>query len=244
MNFKKSVIIGFLLLLFFPFPTYAISQAEAENLYKTELMKMGLKGGVAEEKAKAEIKPVLEQMKTAQADVETAYNALEKRVKGLNKNDGRKEAARAALQEAGEKVKAFTSLPGQAFLEVQKSVGGALPRVLANADFELARSQATEAMAKVNQLLIAPIRPGAVPEGDLVSDFIPQLIRQFFRFAWLAVLISFTVSGVLLVLARDNEDRVSNAKGMIYYSIIGFAIITLAFALVKAITDIDFFAFI
>jgi cytochrome bd-type quinol oxidase subunit 1 len=111
---------------------------------------------------------------------------------------------------------------------------------------------AQKAINDVNLYLIKPVAPGAtkitgegtVPEGDIIEDFIPQFIRLLFRFASLAVLIAFVVSGIMFVVAFDNEERVTKAKQMLYYSIIGFAFVTLAFAIVKAITDIDFFGFI
>jgi len=95
-----------------------------------------------------------------------------------------------------------------------------------------------------NGVLYGKLWKSNYTEGDLVSDFIPQLIRQLFRFAWLAVLIAFTVSGVMLVMAHDNDENITKAKGMIYYSLIGFAFVALAFAIVKGVTDIDFFRFI
>jgi hypothetical protein len=91
---------------------------------------------------------------------------------------------------------------------------------------------------------LKPERPGDVPETRLLEDFIPQLIRQLFRFAWLAILIAFIASGVMFVMAFDSDDRITKAKHMIYYTLIGFGVITLAFSVVKAITNIDFFNFI
>lgn len=124
----------------------------------------------------------------------------------------------------------------------------------ATSAFNNAEKAAVKAINGVNQFLLAPSRPGVtkkdgkdvggVPTGDLIEDFIPGVIRILFRFASLAVLISFVVSGVMFVMVFGEEERITKAKHMLYYSLIGFAFVSLAFAIVKAITDIDFFGFI
>ncbi len=242
----KKIFTSLAVLVFFLIPqfSFAASQSEATNLYKQALINGGVPESTAQKKADQESKSLLEFMENAQLDAEIAFDALDVRIKSLNKNDGRRDEAIKAMGVAQEKVSIFKKLPAQSQFDVQEVIAGALPRLLPTAEFSVAQTQSTEAMSEVNRILILPQRPGTVPEGDLVLDFIPQLIRQLFRFAWLAILIVFTVSGIFMVLVRDNEDRLTNAKTMIYYSFIGFAIISLAFALVKAITDIDFFGFI
>ena len=58
------------------------------------------------------------------------------------------------------------------------------------------------------------------------------------------ILIALTVSGVMFVTAQENDERLTKARGMLYYTLIGFAFIAFSFAIVKALTDIDFFRFI
>lgn len=236
--------LGLFLILLFPLSTHALSKEDAINQYIVELGKVGVEEPDVKNKAEQEVDDLIEGMEASQYDIDVAYKALETRIKGLLKNDGRRDVAQKGLSEAEEKVSDFKALEAQNSLEVQPVNAGALPRVLPNPDFEQARVEAETAMNEVNRILIGPERPGQVPEGDLVKDFLPNLIRQLFRFAWVAVFIAFTVSGVMLVFAKDKEERVTQAKDMIYYSIMGFAVIALAFAIVKAITDIDFFAFI
>lgn len=110
-------------------------------------------------------------------------------------------------------------------------------------DFNEKEKAALTAITEINRTIIAPARPGNVPEGDIVEDFIPQFIRLLFRFVSLAVFISFVVSGIMFVMAFGNEERITKAKSMLYWSLMGFAFVTLAFAIIKAITDIDFFGF-
>lgn len=238
-NLKKLAIITLLFLL--PVSVMAESKEEVITLYSQELAAIGASGG---NRAENEVNALQENMEAAQLDLKNAYEALEERVDGLIKNDVRKESANNKLNTAENRVDDFTTLQAQDNMIVQPALAGALPRVLPSAAFEIAQEEAEKALADVNKILIAPNRPGAVPEGDLFEDFLPQLIRQLFRFAWLAIFVSFIISGVFFVTVRDNEEQVSKAKGMIYYTIIGFAFIIFAFAIVKAVTDIDFFRFI
>lgn len=244
MTIKKSFILGLLIIFLLPQASFAMSQKTAISTYEAELTGIGLDQKAANEKAESEANALLELMKTAQYDTEVAYENLDTHVGSLSKTDGRREEALNALGEAKNKVKAFTKLEPENEFDVQKAQAGALPRLLPTSTFDEAQTQATQAMSAVNRILIAPDRPGNVPQGDVVNDFIPQIIRQLFRFAWLVVLISLIVSGIFFILAKDNEERVTKAKSIIYYSLIGFAIVALAFAIVKAITDIDFFGFI
>lgn len=113
-----------------------------------------------------------------------------------------------------------------------------------SSEYKQIKQNAKAAVAKINVAFVAPRRPAEVPKGDILEDFIPQAIRLLFRFASLAVFVSFVVSGLMLVMAFSNEERVTKAKQMLYWSLVGFAFVVLAFAVVKAITDIDFFGFI
>lgn len=218
--------------------------AEAIEAYTQELIAVGMDENQAASRAESEVNNVLSGMEGSQQDVATSVEALEDRVDSLSNNDGRKDSAESALDTAKDRRDDFTDLSREDHLFVQEAIAGALPFVAPDSVFTQAEEAANEALTEVNRVLLAPDRPGAVPEGDIVSDFIPQVIRQLFRFAWVAVLISFTVSGVFLVMAHDNEEKITKAKQMIYYSMIGFAFVSLAFAIVKAITDIDFFRFI
>jgi hypothetical protein len=160
-----------------------------------------------------------------QQEIEFAYDKLNERINLMEHNDPKKDEAEELLDDA-------------------KDIIDEIDTDASDADFLDQEKEAREALNKVNLYLIQPFRPGAVPEGDIVEDFIPQFIRLLFRFASLAILISFVVSGIMFVVAFDNEERVTKAKQMLYYSLIGFAFVTLAFAIVKAVTDIDFFGFI
>ena len=243
MTMTKRLFILFLALITFIPSAFALDRDGAISAYKAELQAIGMQEKV-QEKAERDVDDVISSMEAAQYDVDYGYDALENRVDQLQDDDRRYDSANDAIDRAKDRKNDFTDISPDRHLEVIEALAGTLPRVIPDTAFELAHERATEAQNEVNRILLNPNRPGAVPEGDIVSDFLPQLIRQLFRFAWLAVLVALTVSGIFLVIAHDNEEKVTKAKQMLLFSMIGFAFIALAFALVKAVTDIDFFRFI
>lgn len=223
---------------------HAQDAASAMQAYAAELIAMGMTETTANQKANADVTALVANMSALQSKVDFAFAGLEDRVDSLVKNDLRRDDAMDALDNAESSKDAFVGMdPGQNIF-VQESIAGAPPRVSAGDAFRLAQETAEQHQSAVNRILIAPTQPGAVPAGDIVSDFIPQIIRQLFRFAWVVVLISFTVSGILLIIAHGNDEKLTKAKSMIYFTLVGFAFVALAFAIVKAVTDIDFFRFI
>jgi hypothetical protein len=223
---------------------YALDAASAMQAYAAELIALGMTEPTANQKANADVTALVANMQAAQSNVEFAYDGLAERVDSLPKNDLRKDSADDALDAAESAKDVFVDMDPSQNIFVQESIGGAPPRVLAGEAFQLAQEDAEATQSFVNRILIAPTQPGAVPTGDIVSDFIPQIIRQLFRFAWVAVLIAFTVSGVLFIIAHGNDERLTKAKTMLYFTLMGFAVVALSFAIVKAVTDIDFFRFI
>jgi hypothetical protein len=232
---------------------FSANQAEAISEYAAELVSMGMDEGNANTKATNDVNALVASMKGGQSSADYAFTALEERVDNLLENDLRKEKALNALERVKDEeligedsgvLVDFLKMDPADYIYVQKSIGGAPPRVTEGDAFRLAREAVEEAQSRINRILIAPTRPGAVPTGDIVSDFIPQIIRQLFRFAWVAVLLAFTASGIMFIVAHGNDERLTKAKSMLYFTLIGFAFIAMAFAIVKAVTDIDFFRFI
>jgi hypothetical protein len=180
-----------------------------------------------------------------QREVVEAFDRLDIRVKGMNSNDVKKSEALKLLNDAEDAVNDFKDLDADDHVE-----GPEDGPFEADDDFKEAETAATEAMNDVNRFLIAPFRPGTtdenpegtVPEGDLIDDFIPQAVRLLFRFTFIAILISIIVSVVMLITSFNNEERQTKARDMLMFSLIGFAVVALAFALVTAITNIDFFS--
>ncbi|MFH1012396.1 MAG: pilin [Candidatus Peregrinibacteria bacterium] len=180
-------------------------------------------------------------LKARQQEVSAAYDRMDTRIKAMNTYDPKKEEARRLLDAARGVVDTFEDLDADDHV---RGTGTPSDPFYASPLFEEIESEAMQAINAVNLHLISPDRPGAVPEGDLIHDFIPQFIRQLFRFTSVAILIAIVVSAVMMIIAFDNEEFYTKGKHMLIYSLIGFAFVVLAFALVKAVTDIDFFEFI
>jgi len=201
--------------------------------------------GLPKAAASSQVDGLINFMEGSQKEIDNTFSTLDGRVQGLRATDPKKNPALKLLSTAKSAVTAFKKLKAVEHISVYSSPAtGVAPSISPDSAFDLAKEKAEKAMADTSLYLISPARPGAVPEGDLMTDFVPQLIRQLFRFAYLAILISLVVSGILWITAMDNEEKVTKAKHIIYYSLIGFAFVTLAFAIVKGITDIDFFRFI
>jgi branched-subunit amino acid transport protein len=243
----KKILLPLFALIVFLVPlsgAYALSRDTAITEYQAALEALAgveLTNEEAQAKATHDVDALLGTMRASQGDVRDSFDSLKNRVDSIPRNDSRKDSADSALDRAEDARDAFVGMEAGQNLEVEPSIAGALPRVYPSTAFEQAETRALEALSAANRVMIAPSRPGAVPTGDIVSDFIPQVVRQLFRFAFVAVLIALTVSGVMMVMAQGDEERLTNARKILYFSLIGFACITLAFAIVRGVTDIDFF---
>ena len=241
-----SICLVLVLLLSFGAEALAVNRSDAIDELTAEYVSlMGQdESDNARDRSTREVDAMISLMDSDQYNLSVALDSINTQVQSVSLNSTRKDPATDALERAERKVENFTDMEPGSHLEVIPVTAGALPYVEPDTEFTLAQSEADEAVMAVRRILLNPDRPGAVPEGDLVSDFIPMIIRQLFRFAWLAVFVALTVSGVYFIIAHDDEERLTKAKAMLYWSLIGFAFITLAFAVVKAVTDIDFFRFV
>jgi hypothetical protein len=203
-----------------------------------------VKLGYDKKSAENAIYAVVSDMENSQNDIKEKYSEMEDRVNSMPSNDTRRDPAKKLLKSAKKAGNSFTGISAVKNIVIKTQIGNVPPLILPGDDFSAKKQAAEDALIEVNKILIAPVKPGSVPEGDILEDFIPQFIRQLFRFAWAAVFIAFVVSGVYFIIAMDSEEQLSAAKRMIYYTLIGFAFVALAFAIVKAITDINFFGFI
>jgi hypothetical protein len=198
-----------------------------------------------------------------QRDVSDSYDQADSRVTDMDPTDPRKtikdingDDISKLLDNAKKAKNDFTSLKPEDFVNSDGSYIDA-PNEDGNLKcdkskiecFSLFEKNAIEKITIVNRFMINPVQPGAkkagetgsVPKGDLTRDFIPNLIRLLFRFTSVVILISFVVSGAMFIIAYDNEEFVTKAKHMLYYSLMGFAFVTLAYAIVKGITQVNYF---
>jgi hypothetical protein len=204
---------------------------------------------------------VKDSMETRQEKLKSEKMALEIRLNMMRPNDKKRQAAEDWTlkdpasdfdgKKLGEIIDAFGDLNRDnhvievdpATPSVKKPSEGS--RYWASDEtFDNYEKAAINAMNQVNLIFIGPAKPGSVPSGDLLTDFVPQLIRLMFRFAYVAILISFLAAAVMLIIVYDNDEMVTKAKTIMTWTVVAFGIITLAFAIVKAITNINFFGFI
>lgn len=134
------------------------------------------------------------------------------------------------------------------------SLWAIMPLAMASEPITVSNPAHSNLLAQITPAKITPVQPGATTVGGegtvpgsgektatLTGTFIPYIVKMLFRLTTLAILVSFVVSGVMLVIAYDNEENVTKAKTMLYFSLVGFAFVTLAFAIVSAVTKINFF---
>jgi len=179
----------------------------------------------------------LADMAYRQSSINEAFAAMKARVDALLPTDTRRDSAKELLDQAKTAVNIFINVPADdTSLDINP--------YRSNESFNALEKNAITAISNVNEVLFAPSRPGSVPVGKITEDFIPYIIRLLFRFAYFAIFVSFIVSGVMFVMAYSAEERVTSAKQILYFTLVGAALVTLAFAIVKAITNINFFGFI
>ncbi len=186
----------------------------------------------------SDLKAQKESMQKRQAEVESAFDVLDVRVNEMDQNTPRFKAMQIRRDTAREAVEAFTDVSVEDFEKKTPTQRGNIEE-----RFREREAAAVEALNEANWFLVAPIRPSNAPEGDLLESFLPHLIRQFFIFSSTLVLVILLIVSVMMITSYDNEERVQQAKKALYYVLVGFAFIVLAYAIVTAVTTIDFFNF-
>ncbi len=244
MRKNSAVLIALVLLVLLHGHVLADKKDDTINTYSGDLQSFGVPESSADNKAEKDVDALINTMESDQYDMQIAYDNINTQVSSLAKSSTRKKQADARLKTAKDKTYDFTEFDADKSIQVHNPGSGSPPYVTADEGFAKAQKDASEAVSRVRRTLIAPDQPGNVPTGDIVTDFIPQIIRQLFRFTSVVILIAFTVSGVMFIIAHGNEEMLTKAKAMLYFTLIGFAFVSLAFAIVKGVTSIDFFGFI
>ena len=244
-HWLKIFIIGlfytFLITLNFT-SSFADNRDNVKSNYSSQLINLGWDNEIEIDiESSKRVDEVINFMESNQLAVDDTINGIEKRINSIPLNDTRKNKALNALSSAKVIVDQFKNIDADNHLYLNDSIGGVLPRIVPDQVFEDSYDKALAAIVDVNRVLLDPSRPGNVPEGDIIEDFIPQLIRLLFKFSSIVILISFVVSGVYFVISFSNEEMVTKAKNILYFTLIGFAFVIFAFAIVTALTDINFF---
>jgi cysteine-rich repeat protein len=69
----------------------------------------------------------------------------------------------------------------------------------------------------------------------LMTNFLPRVARTIISFAIGAAVLGLIISSIVMLTAYGNEEKYSNAKKGLYFSMIGLAISLLAFAIVQLV---------
>lgn len=80
----------------------------------------------------------------------------------------------------------------------------------------------------------------ALPKPTDVGIY-TRIIQIMLGVATGLILVTFTVAGVMMVTARENEEQINKAKGIIIYALIGTALIAAAYAISLGVTKLEFF---
>lgn len=111
-------------------------------------------------------------------------------------------------------------------------------------DFLKKAEEIKKQISKVQQSIINPSKlidkNPELQKGDFM-DFLVTVIKLLMRLASLTIFVSLIVSGVMFIIAFQEEEKIDKAKRILYFSLIGFAFILMAFAMITALSDIKIF---
>lgn len=80
----------------------------------------------------------------------------------------------------------------------------------------------------------------ATSTGKPWQETLGSIIKLVLAFTGAIAFISFTYAGIMMVIARGNEEEIGKAKMMIFWSIIALTIIATSYALVLGISNLKF----
>jgi len=104
-------------------------------------------------------------------------------------------------------------------------------------------AQSVDDLIPPEDLLIggSPVGHGSrLPDGDLIFDIVPAIIQNILLSLGALMFIALIVGGVLLVTAQGNEETLTKAKKLLAYAGAGVLLISLAYAMVIGLAQLDF----
>lgn len=93
--------------------------------------------------------------------------------------------------------------------------------------------------SSVNQLGSTSSAP-VLPTKDFKDEIIPQAVNFFLGMVATISFGMFLYAGINLVIAQGNEEEMTKFKNMMVWAIVGLVLITLSFAIVKGVLQIQF----
>lgn len=79
----------------------------------------------------------------------------------------------------------------------------------------------------------------ALPGGDFLGETVPAIITNIMYLSGFLIFIAIMYAGVLLVIARGNEEAITKAKSILTYSGVALAMISLGFAFIYGISRLN-----
>lgn len=79
----------------------------------------------------------------------------------------------------------------------------------------------------------------SLPSGDFLGEIVPAIVTNIMYFVGFLIFISFVYGGALIVMERGNEEAVTKAKGIIMWSAIALALISLGYAIIVGIATLN-----
>ena len=80
----------------------------------------------------------------------------------------------------------------------------------------------------------------SLPHGNFKREFVPAVIKIMLGVAGTMAFVAFTVDGIMLVFAHDNEEMTGKVKKIFIYAIVGLAIIASAYGIIYGVFKLDF----
>ncbi len=79
----------------------------------------------------------------------------------------------------------------------------------------------------------------SLPGGDFLGEIVPAIITNVLYATAFLIFIAFMYGGVLLVIARGNEDAVTKAKSIVIYAAVALALLSLGYAVIFGIANLN-----
>jgi cbb3-type cytochrome oxidase subunit 3 len=77
-------------------------------------------------------------------------------------------------------------------------------------------------------------------KGDLRSEIIPEIIKTILKLMGTLAFLLFIYAGVIMVLRDGDQEKVTKAKQILKYSVIGAVVALTAYLVVEAVINFDF----
>jgi len=83
----------------------------------------------------------------------------------------------------------------------------------------------------------------ALPQSDVKSEFLPLIARLMIYGASFASMLAFFYAGFLLVTQYGNEEKVTSARSIIIWGVVGMAVTAAAYVIIRGVLELDIFLF-